>query len=176
MTLQNTPFPQSIHMSQLAENTTVVIGGKPSTEEINTLFWPNIQTKWMQDFLESTTLWGEKYLDFSPQGTLHIKRIPQNMISIKGELFFQPALECCVCLEIYRQPLEAPCNVLFTPEQKHASHTNQCEDVEYSLDSPELEAYEYQYPILEWDMFLLDSLQLALPDYPKCEKCMQNKE
>lgn len=158
-------------------------------------------SEWLSETLSSYQLNDdEKFL----QGTLGIAPVDNGLAAknksqlnsaedgqaivalLKIQLTLVPALECSSCGEVFREPLNIDETLRIqsvsaagqsqTPKKANAPEAEGDDPTDETGSSNDLlETYVLQKQGLALDAVLLDAIECALPEYPRCAQCAVSK-
>lgn len=160
-----TKKPSALHvpLNIVGNRLTVRLGKVPGAGGIHV---DNTETEWLAPFLEEFEL---SNAENPLSGSLHIT-YEGGLFRVTGEVEFEPMLECVRSLTHFRKPITATVNGVFlnqksTKIESHSSHL-----VEKELNEFDMEVYYHDGLALDLNEIILDSLRLALPDFPLCQE------
>jgi uncharacterized metal-binding protein YceD (DUF177 family) len=180
------PNPLSVPTNSVGRGLALVLPNTPKevatsnglVQDLKTAQLETLNTDWLSAFLNEHNL----VENHTPQGVLALTH-EAGLYRVKADLKFSPQLECARCLELFRLSLQTQTQAVFTDHNRctdKASHSskarsrNSADDwasedgIGLSVD--DLEIYEFSGPNIALDEFLLDTMQVEIPDFPLCSE------
>lgn len=168
----------SLPLTALGHDTLIIpLGAAARQCKNNSIGFADLETPWLKSFFEEHSL-SENRMQ-KATGTLEVSR-EGPCVRVKLSLEISPTLECVRSLTHFEQHLNVHGNALFmikkplkplrgTSGRKFTAATeDELDDDGIQLNESDLELYEFDSNNLIFDEFILDSLQLCIPDRPLC--------